>query len=243
MIYLVSKTTKEHFDASKFSPEDANDEDLTAVTADGNGWVLHKGNECPVPDDSRVQVQYALSRRKLSTLTWPQDLSWRQDCHPNGRIIAYRPILSDDKCTDERPCIPCFTDDGPCEDESKSGVKGQVTVSVDEPEMPCLGDKYVHHNGNVYRVTGFANLHTERPDEYPVMVIYQGVTDGKVWSRPLKDWARSFVPDKEVEAMRELLNNKFGRKGEAHKPSRVELCRFLVGEGYRKVEKRRDEKG
>lgn len=47
-----------------------------------------------------------------------------------------------------------------------------------------------HTNGNIYQVVEIANRYTERPDQYPVTVIYKGA-NGRVWCRPLKNWYRS----------------------------------------------------
>lgn len=58
---------------------------------------------------------------------------------------------------------------------------------------PCTGEVWRHRNGNLYIVMCLANEHTERPEQYPVTVIYRGCINGKVWARPLVDWHRSMA--------------------------------------------------
>ena len=55
------------------------------------------------------------------------------------------------------------------------------------------GSRWRHRNGNAYTVLMLANEHTDRPEKYPVTVVYQG-DNGRVWSRPLSDWRRSMTP-------------------------------------------------
>lgn len=50
-----------------------------------------------------------------------------------------------------------------------------------------------HKNGIVYRVTGFANMGTKRPDQYPQTIIYENEATGSTWCRPLNDWHRSMT--------------------------------------------------
>jgi hypothetical protein len=54
---------------------------------------------------------------------------------------------------------------------------------------------WLHKNGNLYSVLMITNQDSTR-EEYPVTVVYIGL-NGKVWSRPLSDWHRSFtkLPD------------------------------------------------
>lgn len=58
---------------------------------------------------------------------------------------------------------------------------------------PCVGDVWRHRNGNLYIVMCLANAHTERPEKYPITVVYLGCINGKVWARPLSDWHRSMT--------------------------------------------------
>ena len=53
-----------------------------------------------------------------------------------------------------------------------------------------VGEKYKHYNGNVYTVIHLANL--KETDDYKTTVVYQG-DNGLVWTRPIKDWNRSFT--------------------------------------------------
>jgi hypothetical protein len=60
--------------------------------------------------------------------------------------------------------------------------------------LPPVGVECRHHSGRIYVVTGIANENTQRPDQYPVTIIYKNVENGTVWSRPASEWARSFRP-------------------------------------------------
>ena len=57
---------------------------------------------------------------------------------------------------------------------------------------PSPGSQWQHHNGNRYEVLCIANEFSERP-EYPPTVVYRG-DNGRIWSRPAADWARSMAP-------------------------------------------------
>ena len=50
--------------------------------------------------------------------------------------------------------------------------------------------KWKHYNGIEYKVIAIAN--EENTEKYPTQVIYKG-ENGKVWSRLLSDWHRSFT--------------------------------------------------
>lgn len=49
-----------------------------------------------------------------------------------------------------------------------------------------------HRNGVLYVVVDIANAKTEKPDEYPVTVVYRNAKTGSLWARKLSDWHRSF---------------------------------------------------
>lgn len=63
-----------------------------------------------------------------------------------------------------------------------------------EDSLPTDKSLYRHTNGGVYRITGYANQETQKPDQYPVTIIYQNVVNGTTWCRPASEWARSFTP-------------------------------------------------
>jgi len=57
------------------------------------------------------------------------------------------------------------------------------------------GKQYKHKNGNIYTVIPLTNTGATTPErlkEHPIDVVYMG-QNGKVWSRPLNDWDRSFT--------------------------------------------------
>lgn len=49
-----------------------------------------------------------------------------------------------------------------------------------------------HTNGNRYTVLCIANEFSERPEQYPPTVVYQG-ENGRTWSRAASDWSRSMT--------------------------------------------------
>lgn len=76
----------------------------------------------------------------------------------------------------------------PTEPVRSSGADG---IDYDKPQ---IGSTWRHYNGNLYTVEGFTNENTERPEKYPVTILYRG-ENGHVWSRPLSRWidSMSFV--------------------------------------------------
>jgi hypothetical protein len=60
--------------------------------------------------------------------------------------------------------------------------------------IPQIGSRWVHTNGNKYVVIIVTNIHSERQIEYPTTVVYIG-DNGRIWSRPLTDWRRSMSPE------------------------------------------------
>ncbi len=59
-------------------------------------------------------------------------------------------------------------------------------------QLPTPGSVWSHTNGNRYTVMCIANEFTERPEQYPQTVVYQG-ENGRIWSRHVSDWARSMT--------------------------------------------------
>jgi len=57
-----------------------------------------------------------------------------------------------------------------------------------------VGKQFKHRNGNVYTVLMFTNTDStpERLNDHPIDVVYIG-QNGKMWSRQLNDWDRSFT--------------------------------------------------
>jgi len=63
-------------------------------------------------------------------------------------------------------------------------------VNQEEPKVtPEIGSKWRHYNGIPYTVLHIANVGGS--DKYPETVVIQGA-NGKVWTRVLSDWYRSF---------------------------------------------------
>lgn len=63
---------------------------------------------------------------------------------------------------------------------------------MDETEYPEYGSVWEHHpTGNIYRVLLITNQQTQRPDKYPITVVYENTNTGTTWSRPLSEWHRS----------------------------------------------------
>lgn len=59
---------------------------------------------------------------------------------------------------------------------------------MNRPEIKSLWE---HYNGLKYEVINLANVDSTDQEKYPETVVYQGI-NGKVWTRPLKEWHRSF---------------------------------------------------
>lgn len=57
-----------------------------------------------------------------------------------------------------------------------------------------VGKQFRHRNGNIYTVLILTNTGStpERLIDHPIDVVYMG-QNGKIWSRPLSDWDRSFT--------------------------------------------------
>ena len=72
--------------------------------------------------------------------------------------------------------------------------KPQAVEVVVETPSPQPGQPWVHRNGKKYTVLLLTNLDSDRT-EYTPQVVYQG-DNGKIWSRALSDWHRSFNPQK-----------------------------------------------
>lgn len=55
------------------------------------------------------------------------------------------------------------------------------------------GKQFAHKNGAIYTVLFLTNTDAtpERQIKHPIDVVYIG-QNGKIWSRPLSDWSRSF---------------------------------------------------
>lgn len=75
-----------------------------------------------------------------------------------------------------------------------AGVVEEPQADAVDLQPPVPESQWRHHNGNLYTVLLIANEHTQRPDEYPVTVVYRG-ENGRVWSRPLSRWAASMTPE------------------------------------------------
>lgn len=89
-------------------------------------------------------------------------------------------------------CCKCGAD--PLVDEESASYERAIESSTrraDKVEKPGIGLTWRHRNGALYVVRLFTNEFSERA-EYPVTVVYEGA-GGKMWSRPLSDWHRSFT--------------------------------------------------
>ena len=54
------------------------------------------------------------------------------------------------------------------------------------------GSRWRHRNGNVYTVLFLTNVCSIKP-EYLTTVVYQGVVNKNLWSRPAHSWGKSFT--------------------------------------------------
>lgn len=69
--------------------------------------------------------------------------------------------------------------------EGKNADGSEYTPTVD----PEIGSRWKHYNGIEYTVLHIANIGGSK--NYKETVVYQG-NNGKVWTRELEDWYRSF---------------------------------------------------
>lgn len=63
----------------------------------------------------------------------------------------------------------------------------------DHMTWPRLDSVWSHHNGNMYVVRDYANVETDRQDDYPTTILYRNMATGKLYCRKLIDWERSMV--------------------------------------------------
>lgn len=53
-----------------------------------------------------------------------------------------------------------------------------------------------HHSGDLYRVVTVANEDADPgATDWPILVVYQSIKDGKIWARPLTKWSEEFQPE------------------------------------------------
>jgi hypothetical protein len=67
-------------------------------------------------------------------------------------------------------------------------------VTNEECIFPKIGSVWKHNNThNIYRVTDIVNKLSDRPDKYPVLIVYQRLKDSSKWSRKVELWNSSFT--------------------------------------------------
>lgn len=66
------------------------------------------------------------------------------------------------------------------------------SVTVELLQLPVIGSRWQHKNGNLYEVYDVTNEFTERHDEYPVTISYRG-ENGRKWSRAFWRWHSSMT--------------------------------------------------
>ena len=74
-------------------------------------------------------------------------------------------------------------------------VEPKLGILKKEPklEIPEIGSVWKHHNGEFYVVINLANLYSTYQYKYPLTIVYQGLKNKRVWSRPFSDWHRSMT--------------------------------------------------
>jgi len=75
-------------------------------------------------------------------------------------------------------------------EQAKAHINTRASIISD---LPALGSFWTHKNGNKYKVIALANTRTERPEQYPVTVVYENINNGTVWCRKATDWHRSMT--------------------------------------------------
>jgi hypothetical protein len=91
MQYLINKETKEH----KFLTDNTlwSSKDWKLVQADDDGWIAHKGMECPLPDDVMCDIKFASGGSSAHSHRADQ-WCWHKDGDPSD-ITHYRLILAE----------------------------------------------------------------------------------------------------------------------------------------------------
>jgi hypothetical protein len=84
------------------------------------------------------------------------------------------------------------TEMGCTDTQEKNSVLDDKGSADKRLETPRPGSKWQHYNGQQYTVLFLTNLDSQY-ERHPPYVIYQG-TNGKLWTRLLSDWHRSFTP-------------------------------------------------
>lgn len=69
-------------------------------------------------------------------------------------------------------------------------LDGYLPPTEEVIKIPKIKSKWRHTNGIKYKVILITN--ETDTEKYPLTVIYKG-KNGKIWSRPLSDWYRSFT--------------------------------------------------
>jgi hypothetical protein len=88
------------------------------------------------------------------------------------------------------------------EAEGQRAVDMRHFVMMDEHQRRTVATSYMrtipldtlwsHTNGNVYTTLLHANMDSEDWSRYPPTIVYKG-ENGKVWTRPARDWHRSMT--------------------------------------------------
>lgn len=97
---------------------------------------------------------------------------------------------ADDRDKRRLNCHSCGTEDGMITVDDMRDVDQEVSV------LPK--SQWMHRNNIVYEVVGITNYNSDNP-KYPPTVVYRGVQNKRLWSRPLNDWHRSMRLFKEVK--------------------------------------------
>ena len=79
-------------------------------------------------------------------------------------------------------------------EKENSNQAENSALNIADVMQRFIGKQFKHRNGNIYTVLFLTNIDStpERLNEHPIDVVYMG-QNGKIWSRRLSDWDRSFV--------------------------------------------------
>jgi hypothetical protein len=122
---------------------------------------------------------------------------------PGSAAAPFKPC---DICCEPQDCVDlgCYAKQDkptwPGQPMFETGVQTMTLLS----DVP-IGSVWAHTNGIQYRVVLHTNVEGTKP-KYPITVCYQNIANGKVYSRPLHDWARSMtrIEDKPAPAADDL---------------------------------------
>ena len=162
-------------------------------------FFLYKGYSLEYKETAPEIKYRPVGKREFGETCWPQHWVTRGYRDATYEVCGtYVPGISDGKPEDYQwkqllePPKNTVEKSFPLPDP-QDPPKEVAPVPRVNPYIPDPGSVWVHTNGNEYTVLMLVNPCSERQEEDPTTVVYQG-SNGRVWFRPLVDWFRSMTP-------------------------------------------------